>query len=191
MLRAILNKSRRQHPQKQQLYCHQPPVMKTIKIRGTRHAGLCWRSGDELVSDVLLWTPSCGRAKAARTYIQQLCADTGYNPEDLLKAMDDREGWRERVRNIGADCVTSWWWWWGGGGYDDNKKQIRCCSAEDMRNTYSEERILQLCQYSHGSNNRMHTHQKKSKKYSFPWETLAVMKNVTTWKRNPYVLCSG
>ena len=42
--------------------------------------------GDKLISDVLQWTPTYGRAKAegpARTYIQQLCEDTGCNPEDL------------------------------------------------------------------------------------------------------------
>ena len=44
MLRAILNKSWRQHPKKQQLYNHQPPIRKTIKIRRTRHAGHYWRS---------------------------------------------------------------------------------------------------------------------------------------------------
>ena len=33
MLRAILNKSWRQHPTKQQLYSHLPSIMKTIKIR--------------------------------------------------------------------------------------------------------------------------------------------------------------
>ena len=47
----------------------------------------------ELISDILLWTPSHGRAKAgqpARTYIQQFCSDTGY--EDLPEAMDDGEG---------------------------------------------------------------------------------------------------
>ena len=109
MLRAILNKSWRQHPTKQQLYGHLSPITKTIKIRRTRHAGHCWRSRDELISDVLLWTPSHGRAKAgwaARTYIQQLCADTGCRPEDLPKAMDDREVWRESVRNIRAASVT-------------------------------------------------------------------------------------
>ena len=58
----ILNKSWRQHPTKQQLYGHQPPVMKTIQIRRTRHAGHYWRSRDKLVSDVLLWTPSQGQA---------------------------------------------------------------------------------------------------------------------------------
>ena len=96
MLQAILNKSRRQHPTKQ----HLPPITKTIQVRQTRHAGHCWRSRDELKSDVLLWTPSHGRAKAgwqARTYIQQLCEDTGCSPEDLPEAMNNRERWWERV----------------------------------------------------------------------------------------------
>ena len=96
MLRVILNKSWRQHPTKQQLYGHLPLIRKTIKIRQTRHVGHCWRSMDELISDVLLWTPSHGRAKAGRpvqTYIQQLCVDTGCSPEDLSGAMDNREGW--------------------------------------------------------------------------------------------------
>ena len=57
MLRAILNKSWRQHPTRHQLYGHLPPITKTIKVRRTRRAGHCWRSRDELISDVLLWTP--------------------------------------------------------------------------------------------------------------------------------------
>ena len=92
MLRAILNKSWRQLPTKQQWYSHLPPITKTIKIRWTRHAGHCWRSRDELISDVLQWTTSHGRAKAgrpARPYVQQLCADTGCSPEDLPEAMDE------------------------------------------------------------------------------------------------------
>ena len=101
MLRAILNKSWRQHPTRHQLYGHLPPITKTIQVRRTRHAGHCWRNRDELISDVLLWTPTHGRAKAGRpawTYIQQLCEDTGRSPEDLPEAMNDREKWRERVR---------------------------------------------------------------------------------------------
>ena len=39
MLRAILNKSWRQHPTRHQLYGHQPPITKTIQVRRTRHAG--------------------------------------------------------------------------------------------------------------------------------------------------------
>ena len=114
MLRAILNKSWRQHPTRHQLYGHLPPITKTIQVRRTRHAGHCWRSRDELIRDVLLWIPTHGRAKAgrpARTYIQQLCEDTGCCPEDLPRAMNDREEWRKRVRDIRA-ASTIWWWWW-------------------------------------------------------------------------------
>ena len=80
MLRAILNMSWRQHPTRHQLYGHLPPITKTIQVRRTRHAGHSWRSRNELISDVLLWNPTYGRAKSgrpARTYIQQLCEDTG------------------------------------------------------------------------------------------------------------------
>ena len=98
MLRAILNWSWRQHPTKHQLYGHLPPISKTFQVRRTRHAGFCWRSRDELISDVLLRTTTYGRAKAgrpARTYIQQLYEDTGCGSEDLPEAMKDREKWRE------------------------------------------------------------------------------------------------
>ena len=115
MLRAILNKSWQQHPTRHQLYGHLPPITKTIQVRRTRHAGHCWRSRDELIRDVLLWIPTHGRAKAgrlARTYIQQLCEDTGCCPEDLPRALNDREEWRERVRDIRATSAIWWWWWW-------------------------------------------------------------------------------
>ena len=111
---AVLNKSWRQHPTRLQLYGHLPPITKTIQVRRTRHAGHCWRSKEELISDVLLWTPTHGCAsvgRPARTYIQQLCEDTGCNPEDLPEAMNDREKWRETVRDIRAGGAT-WWWWY-------------------------------------------------------------------------------
>ena len=83
ILRTILNKSWQQHPTKHQLYGHLPPITKTIQVRWTRHAGHCWRSRDELISDVLLWTPTYGWARAgrpARIYIQQLCEDMRCSP---------------------------------------------------------------------------------------------------------------
>ena len=113
MLRAILNKSWRQHPTTHQLYGHLPPITKVIQVKRTRHAGHCWRSRDELISNVLLWTPAYDWAKAgrpARTYIQQLCEDTGCSPEDLPEAMNNREKRRERVRDIRMGGTT-WWWW--------------------------------------------------------------------------------
>ena len=113
MLRAILNKSWWQHPTRHHLYGRLSPITKTIQVRRTRHEGHCWRSKDELISDVLLWTPAFGQAKAGRpdrTYIQQPCEDTGYNPEDLTKAMNDREKWRDRLRDMHAGGMI-WWWW--------------------------------------------------------------------------------
>ena len=100
MLRAILNKSWGKHPARHQLYGYLAPITKTIQVRRTRHAEHCWRSRDELISDVLLWTPTYCRAKAGRpslTYIQQLCS-----PEDLPEVMNHREMWREMDRDTGA-----------------------------------------------------------------------------------------
>ena len=59
--------------------------------------------------------PTYGWAKAgrpARTYTQQLCEDTECSPEDLPEAMNDREKWRERVRDICASGTTCCCWWW-------------------------------------------------------------------------------
>ena len=109
MLWAILNNSWQQQRTRHQLYGYLPPITKTIQARRTRHAGHCWRSKDELISDILLWTPAYGQAKAgrpARTYIQQLCEDTGCSPEDLPEAMNDREKWRKRVRDICTSGTT-------------------------------------------------------------------------------------
>ena len=60
---SILNKSWRQHPTRHQLYGHLPPITKTIQVRRARYAGHCWRSKDELISDVLLWTPHMAEQK--------------------------------------------------------------------------------------------------------------------------------
>ena len=63
MLRAILNKSWQQHPTKHQLYGHLPPITKTIQLRRAIHAGHCWRSRDDLIRDVLLWTSHMAEQK--------------------------------------------------------------------------------------------------------------------------------
>ena len=39
-------------------------------------------------------------------YIKQLCEDTGCSLEDMPLAMNDREKWRERVRDIRAGGKT-------------------------------------------------------------------------------------
>ena len=63
---------------------------------------------DELISDVLLWTPTYGRAKAgrpARTYLQQLCEDMGCSPEDLPEAMNNR---KSDERGSGISVLAAW-----------------------------------------------------------------------------------
>ena len=59
-MRAVLNMSRKQHPTKQQLLAHLPPISKIFLLRGIRNAGHSWRSKDELISDLLLWTATYG-----------------------------------------------------------------------------------------------------------------------------------
>ena len=78
MLRANLNKPWRQYPTKHLLYGHLTPTTK--KDRRTRQAGHSWRSMDQLISDVFLWSPV---GWPARTYIQELCEDTGWSTEVL------------------------------------------------------------------------------------------------------------
>ena len=39
---------------------------------------------------------------------------THWSLEDKPGAMDDRDGWWERVLELRALSVTWWWWWWYG-----------------------------------------------------------------------------
>ena len=43
-----------------------PLISKTIQVRQPPHARYSWRSKDELISDVLLWTPVHGLASVGR-----------------------------------------------------------------------------------------------------------------------------
>ena len=57
----------------------------------------------ELINAILLLNPTHGSASVgwlARTYLHQICVDTGCSLEDLLKEMDDRNGWRESQENL-------------------------------------------------------------------------------------------
>ena len=69
--------------------------------------------------DPRIWTM---KSRTASSNIQQLCDDRGCNPEDLPEAMNDRETWSERVRDIRASR-TSWWW-------DDDFSLVSLCLHE-------------------------------------------------------------
>ena len=42
-------------------------------------------------------------------FVCDLCADIGYSLEDLTGAMDDRDGWWERVRETRAGMMMMLW----------------------------------------------------------------------------------
>ena len=65
---------------------HLPPVLQIIQVKWARHAGCSRRSRDKLIRKVLLYTTTqkyTNISWAAKTYIHQPCADTGYCLEDL------------------------------------------------------------------------------------------------------------
>ena len=62
MLRAILNIHWSTCSSKERLYGNLVQITLVIKQRRTRFAGHCYRSNDELVCDLILWTPKHGRA---------------------------------------------------------------------------------------------------------------------------------
>ena len=56
MLRAILNKSWRQHPTRHQLYGRLPPITKTIQVRRTRYAAHCWRNTETRTNSSIMYS---------------------------------------------------------------------------------------------------------------------------------------
>ena len=110
MLPSISNKSWRKHPTKQQLYGYLPPIMTTIQVRWARHLGHCWRSRDELISDMVLSTPHLNEQRQDVQLEPTYNSSVPVQDEDLLGVMNDREEWWERVREIHAGSST-WCWW--------------------------------------------------------------------------------
>ena len=97
MLRAILNRFWQQHPTWRQLYGHLPPITKTIQARRTRHAGHCWRSKDEIVSDVLLRTAGIHRSTSLMIMANQKQDDQlehSYSSYVMIRDVTLKTCWR-------------------------------------------------------------------------------------------------
>ena len=47
-----------------------------------------------------------GVGRLARNYLQQLCTETGSSLEDMPNAMEDRDEWQRRIRDIRARGTT-------------------------------------------------------------------------------------
>ena len=97
MLRAILNKSWKIHPTKQQLEKH--PNKKNLCRTQLVKEGRTHKRDSPM--DLFTRNMQCV-GRPTRTYLQQLFTDTGCNLEDLPEAMDDRDEWQERIRVIRA-----------------------------------------------------------------------------------------
>ena len=84
------------------LYAGLPPRTTKIMERRLQFIGHCQRSDTELVSKVLLWTPTKGkrkRGRPSRNYIQQLEEDIQLKLEEAKTALLDRDTWREPVKS--------------------------------------------------------------------------------------------
>ena len=72
MLRDVLNKSLKQYPKKKQLNGHIPPISQTTQVKRTRHVGHCWRSKEEIISEILLWAPTHGQMNLINETIPEI-----------------------------------------------------------------------------------------------------------------------
>ena len=100
MLRAAMNVSWIENMTNRELYNNIPRITSSIREQRMRFAGHCWRSTNELVSDVLLLTPKHGqrsRGRPAKTFVDQMLEYTECEVEDLINLMDNIYEWMKRV----------------------------------------------------------------------------------------------
>ena len=100
MLRAALNKIWQDHTSNNELHGNIPKITNTIKEHRMRFSGHCWRSREEMISEVLLWEPLHGQRKPGRpnkTYTAQLREDSGCTTDELKMLMGNRDEWEKRV----------------------------------------------------------------------------------------------
>ena len=105
MICVILNIYWSTHPSKEGLYGNLVQIALVVRERITIFAGHCYRSKDQVVSDLILWTPNHSKAKVgcpSETFTKQLTGNADCQFEHLTRAMEDREYWRERVNMVWA-----------------------------------------------------------------------------------------
>ena len=97
MLHAVFNVSLEQYNTKLQVKAIYLPFRKTSKKTWVTHAGQCWDRKDELMNEVLQYTPTHGHTRVIRL-VKKLHsffrAVTGCHLEDLPRVMVDWERWQ-------------------------------------------------------------------------------------------------
>ena len=86
MMRAVLNNSWKQQTTKWQRNNHLPPISQTILVKRKRHMKHCWRSKDELITDITLWTSAYERVSV------------GWSAKDLLTYVPTQDAAQKNCR---------------------------------------------------------------------------------------------
>ena len=95
MLRAILNRSWKDHAKNKDIYGNIMDICTSIRQQRLRFSGHCWGSKLELASDVIIYHPTHGKRKRGRPrrkYVDQLMDDTLCDINEIKKAKEDRDG---------------------------------------------------------------------------------------------------
>ena len=83
-----------------------------------------------------------------RAYLHSFCANTVCNSEDFPEAMDDRDGWREKIKKIRAVSETCWRWDGRASTFHTSETLHRVSFIIDVSNTYVEIMVKNI--RSHG-----------------------------------------
>ena len=95
LLKRVKNLDWRNHPTLQEIYNGLPRISDVLTSRMLSFAGHCFRSKNEVISDLLLWCPAGPKRSRKRTFLDILKRETGLETEELGTAMAERELWRE------------------------------------------------------------------------------------------------
>ena len=103
MLSAVTNVTWQKHIANDVLYAGLARISTTIRERLLSFKGHCWRSKNEVVSDLVLWEPKHSKRSVggqALTFVDLLEADVGV--PRLLACRDGWQGWFEKENHGGS-----------------------------------------------------------------------------------------
>jgi len=109
LLRKVQNVSYAEHKTNRELYGKLDLITDTIKARRLKYIGHVWRRDDkEPLHQLLLWVPQHGkrsRGRPHKTFLDQICEDTGLELDQLGEAMCDKRKWRD-LSNIARESFS-------------------------------------------------------------------------------------
>ena len=103
MLRTVLNIPWKGRITDIEHYGNLPKLSNSLRERRRRFKGHVWSKTEETAQKLLLWEPAKGKRKPGRpgyNYVDQLKDDTGLEQYHLKERIQNREQWREHVKQI-------------------------------------------------------------------------------------------